>query len=235
MKYYRMISAEEAKAAFERGKEILFSNVAAPAARDLFLADKTMGTYNYCKKSYINGWRNGNPTPIFYFIEGEVPTVNITSNGDGSHCGLTDLYLDVEKKLRELILSGKDFQTERCGSKNELCSAQYTRAGGVLSVAVHSWIDELYGEGNLIYDALWDLPHEISALSDKTIEAIQNVAMECGIKDEVDTSENLPEGATFEDVMAAVERIEKENDQLLSDMFAMLENIVADFIAKEKK
>ena len=151
-------------------------------------------------------------------------TIECKTGSYASSWGLTDLYKENEQALREAIESGEDFETERFDSKKELLSAWYERKNGQLTVRVYAWMDDLWEEdawsiyddwvghsdevhSPLIEDALYeccgydgeDIPPEFW---DHLAESLYDVSTST-----VD-SEVLPGNATYEEVMAAVERLE---------------------------
>ena len=147
-----------------------------------------------------------------------------------SHCGLTDLYPEAEAKLRELLASGEDFATAPCGSKKELLSARYGREDGHVFVEVSQWIDALWEGDDLIYDAMWEVFHdEETELPESVIDRIRETCI-YDVEDCVTEQELLPADASYDDVMAAVLRLEDETEEELNDGYEFFKNVVADII-----
>ena len=169
-----------------------------------------------------------------YRIGHQILTVEI---GEGDYCskwGLTDLYEDCEKNLRDLLKTGIDFRTEWCGSKKELLSARYRREDGKVWVDVNEWMDDLWDDESLIYDAVWERLHtEDIEIPDDGIAFIRQIAIEMGIDDTIVISEELGVDATYEDCMAAVERLEDKTDEQLTAWYEELCNIVEDYVRNE--
>ena len=170
-----------------------------------------------------------------YRIGRKILTVDISEGGwYCSHWGLTDLYEKCEKNLRDLLKTGVDFRTEWCGSKKELLSARYRRQDGSVWVDVYQWMDDLWEEQDLVYDAVWTRFHrEDIEIPDELMEYILDVATECGVDESFQLSEELGADATYEDCMAAVERLENATDKETSRMFEVLCNIVEDAVKNE--
>lgn len=164
-----------------------------------------------------------------------VLVVDITNGGfNASHWGLTDLYEECEKNLRDLLKTGVDFETEWCSSKKELLSARYRREDGRVWVDVNQWMDDLWEDCDLIADAVWyRFRREDIEIPDEGIEYIRQIAGEMGIDDSATISEDLGCGVTYEDVMEAVERCQNATDKELSEWYEQLCNIVFDYVTHE--
>lgn len=164
-----------------------------------------------------------------------VLVVDITNGGfNASHWGLTDLYEECEENLRNLLKTGVDFETEWCSSKKELLSAKYSREDGRVKVSVNQWVDDLWEEGDLITDALWDrFRREDIVIPVDGFEYIKRIAGEMGIDDATTISEDLGCGVAYEDVMDAVVRLQNATDKELSAWYEELCDIVADYVTHE--
>lgn len=162
--------------------------------------------------------------------------VDISSGFYCSYWGLTDLYEECEKNLRDLLNTGVDFETEWCGSKKELLSARYRRRGGSVWVDVNQWIDDLWeGAGpDLIEDAVWERFHrEDIVIPTEGYDFILKLCREMGIDDTIVISEEVGENATYEDCMATVEVLMGKTDAQLNEWFEELCNIVEDYVRNE--
>lgn len=162
--------------------------------------------------------------------------VDITNGGfNCSHWGLTDLYEECEKNLRDMLNTGVDFETEWCGSKKELLSARYRRRDGKVWVDVNQWIDDLWEEGDLIYDATctaFDNREDIE-IPDDGVEYIKRIASECELDDTIVLSECVGANASYEDCMKAVEILMEMTDRELTGMYERLCDIVHDYVVSE--
>ena len=186
-------------------------------------------------------YRIGHPITIYDIADGGVYC---------SKWGLTDLYDECEKNLRQLIDSQDDFMTEWCGSKKELLSVQYGRIDGSFDVWVRAWMDDLWDSYDLICDAVYEVLHDdekyqlplsvqeklkryiednIDEEAEAFFENIRENAWEVDITDSVCHSVSFnPKGITYEKVMEAVEKLEDEAMAHLHRMYEVLCGIVAD-------
>ena len=159
--------------------------------------------------------------------------VDISNGGlNCSHWGLTDLYPECEKNLRDLLRTDADFETEWCSSKKELLSARYRRENGKVWVDVNQWIDDLWDTDDLIYDAVWNrFDHrEDIEIPDDGLQTIRDAALWLDVDDSVVISEEVGKDATFEDCMKTVERLMDATDKELARMYEELCNIVEDYV-----
>lgn len=165
-----------------------------------------------------------------YRIGKAIPEYDLSTGWYCSHWGLTDLYEECEKGLRELLNSGADFITDWCGSKKETISARYSRYDGHIHVEVCQSMDDLWEEGDLIYDALPSGAVGEDGLPGYVIDGIKrNAFFEC-IGDSTTETLTLPTNASYEDVMEAVEWAEIQTDKRLSGWFEKLKEIVREHL-----
>lgn len=167
-----------------------------------------------------------------YRIGHKILTVDISEGGlYCSHWGLTDLYERCEKDLRDMLDTKVDFRTEWCGSKKELLSARYRRQNGIVWVDVNQWMDDLWEEHDLVYDAVWDrFQRGNIEIPEETMVYILDMAIECGVDDTIALSKELGADASYEDCMTAVEQLENATDAELKKMYETLCNIVEDAV-----
>lgn len=148
-----------------------------------------------------------------------------------SHWGLTDLYEECEKNLRNLLKTGVDFRTEWCGSKKELLSARYLRVDGKVKVEVHQWVDDLWEEGDLMNDALEEkFPGKDIEISDELNDYIIDIVAESDINDNITLCRELGADATYEDCMTAVGQLADETNKQLTAWYEELCNIIEDAV-----
>lgn len=113
------------------------------------------------------------------------------------------------------------------------------RCGGEILVEVSQYIDDLWEEEALIYDALWSVQHDDERelppewqgrlqMSDEQTEYIRSLACDIGIDDHAEASAYLPGNASYEEVMEAVERLEGETDEVTTEYYKTLQGIVVD-------
>jgi hypothetical protein len=72
-------------------------------------------------------------------------------SGDGSHCGLTDLYPEREKALRKAILAWRPFTTGWWASKKEIASARIEFEDDAFTISVSIYNDfDTEGDGQVV-------------------------------------------------------------------------------------
>lgn len=147
-----------------------------------------------------------------------------------SHWGLTDFYEQSKQKLMDALNSGEEFDTGWFGCKKEIRYARICREDGHITVEVSCHMDDLYDEGgpDLIYDALWEERHTEEELPDDIIDYIIDEAIDVQIDDRTDVSETLPADASFDDIVAVIDRLEDEAESTNTDMYTQLRVIVAE-------
>lgn len=127
-------------------KDVIFADLTAAfdgRTRGLFGWDEeVLAADIYALSTTEPGWEE----PIRY----DVPGIN------GSHCGVSDLYPEVEQALSALIAGGHAFETGSISSKKELASWAMRRElrNGPIEVFVDVWMDDAE---DLIYDAVGEL------------------------------------------------------------------------------
>lgn len=157
-----------------------------------------------------------------------MPETNITENmwDEAAKWSVTDFYPECERKLRELISSGEDFDTGYFGYRKEPRASRIYRAGGKLTVEVNASMDSLYEDDDLIYDALFEVYGVEELLPDEVLTRINDLAIESGLNDYSEESETLPSDASFEEVKEAMDRLEESVLRENEDMYRELCGIV---------
>lgn len=145
---------------------------------------------------------------------------------------VSDFYPEAEKTLRETLASGEDFDTYEYSCKKEIHYGRITRENGEIVVSVRCYMDDLWEQTDLIYDALWDVADEETELSDETIEVIREAALDDGIDDSSVRAEALSAAATFDDIVAALNRCESAAEAKNDEMYKRLCEIVAAEVRK---
>lgn len=144
---------------------------------------------------------------------------------------ITDFYADSETILREALASGEDFDTNWFGCKKEIHYARITREEGEITVTVSVHMDDLWESDDLIYDALWSACRIEKELPEEIIDSIRDAAIWAGVDDSATCAATIPGSASYEDVVAALDKLETEADEESSHMFRRLEHIVEDHVA----
>jgi len=163
-----------------------------------------------------------------YRIGHEIPTYNIADGDYCSHWGLTDLYKDAEANLRDLINSHKtgEFRTGWCDSKKELQSFRLWFFNNEIMVEVREWMDDLYEDGDLIYDAIWSCFGKEFELSEEEENEIMDICSDGDIVDGVKMQKKIKRDATYSEIMNAIDELANETSKFLEDEFERVKNIV---------
>ena len=152
-----------------------------------------------------------------------------------SKWSISDFYDDAEKRLRDALMSGEDFETSWFGCKKEINYAQITREEGVVTVSVCCHMDDLWESDDLIYDALWEVTKAENELPEEIIDSIRDAALDEQIEDSSTWTEKLSSSATFEDVVKALDKCEANADRENTGMYKRLCQIVLDHVEYMKE
>lgn len=148
-----------------------------------------------------------------------------------SKWSISDFYDEAEKSLRDALASGEDFETDWFGCKKEINYAQIVREGGEITVCVSAHMDDLWDSEDLIYDTM----KEEVELPEDVIDSIRDFAIDDGIDDNTELSMTLSAEASYEDIVDALDTLEKEAMEENHSMFLRLTDIVDAFIQHMKE
>lgn len=171
-----------------------------------------------------------------YRIGHEIPTYNIADGYDCSHWALTDLYKDAEANLRDLINSHKtgEFRTGWCDCKKELQSFRLWFLKDKIVVDVNEWMDDLYEQSELIYDAIWSLYGREFELSEDEENEIKDMCFEADIVDEIVMHKEIKRESTYSDILNAIDELANETSKFLEDEFERVKNVVSCWVEENK-
>ena len=150
--------------------------------------------------------------------------------GDATRYGLTDLYPEAERKLRELLDSGKPFRTGWTSYTKEFVGFQISSNGATEVIVAAS--DDGIDEGTeLVGDAIDSLGIDYDFFSREEMEEIYNlVVLDGGYELEVaESSETLLYPATYEQIMDTLEKLGEENRKSLDETYEFLKGTVKQF------
>ena len=147
-----------------------------------------------------------------------------------SKWGLTDFYDGNDDVLRKAIESGEDFDTGEFGCKKEIRYARVHRERGELEVEVTAYMDDLWDEGDLIYDALWTVAKSSDELPEDIIDSIRDAAIDSGVDDHTYCNRYLPLDASYETVVDTISELEDEAEQTNEELYRVLCGIVEDHV-----
>ena len=143
-----------------------------------------------------------------------------------SKWGVSDFYAEAEETLSKALASKEDFDTGWFGCKKEIHSARITRENGETKVQVECEMDDLWEEGDLIYDALWEVAQTEEQLPDDVIDSIIDAACDEQLDDKTVTSIVLPADTPFFKIVATLDALEEEADTNNKAMYKRLCEIV---------
>lgn len=157
--------------------------------------------------------------------------IDICTGMYASQWCLTDFYEKSEQKLRDALASGEEFDTLWWGCKKEIHYARIMRDDEDITVEVSCHMDDLFDGDGLIYDALWEECHTEEELPDNIIDSIRDAAIDERIDDHTELSGSLPANATFDEVVAMIDRLEDDAEAENDSMYQRLRGVVAAYVA----
>lgn len=122
------------------------------------------------------------------------------SFNDWGSCGVGDFYEDPLKILREAVASGKPFNSGWHGWKHELQSMCVSRKDGKTIVECHEYMDDPYGDHELLGDFLEDCEWE-KIDNEDTLQVLEDEFFMFDISDSADEEAELPYDATLDDII----------------------------------
>lgn len=171
-----------------------------------------------------------------YRIGHEIKTYSLSNGLDGCKWGVSDLYEEAEKNLRELLTYSGEFRTKWCSCKKELYAFRLWFTDEYINVQVNQWMDDLYEcEGALIYDALEALDKHGVELSEEELDYIRDLCYESDVTDNLTECKIIDRNSTYEQIMETLETLAEITDKELEDYFDVVKNIVSYYLEIEKK
>ena len=159
--------------------------------------------------------------------------VSLTKNEYAFKWGLGDPYPDAEKKLRKLLVSGKDFETHEELCNKELLSFRLSSKSGVATVSVCAWMDCLYDDPVLVRDALYDLYGADMELTPEEEWEIAGIAIDSGIDERCTETESL-HSPNYERVIESAQECADRAMERLDQWYEDLKKIVAEYVEARK-
>lgn len=156
-------------------------------------------------------------------------SIAVIDLGEGSKWGLTDLYPECERNLRATLSKTDDFHVT-WDSKKELLSADIVKIDGRLHVTASAWMDDLWDQTDLIYDALYEVTGKEEELDDETIDEIRDMAYEVGC-DDTATAHWEGDCSKYDELMKIISNLENRAMEENSRQYKMLCEIVKEVIA----
>lgn len=161
----------------------------------------------------------------------QIPVYSLTSGLDVCKWGVSDLYEDAEKNLRELLTYSGEFRTEWCDCKKELFSFRLWFTDSEIKVEVSQWMDDLYEQVDLIDDAIWALKisgYKFGAeLNEDDFEKIRDMCFDAGIETEVMESKFIKRDSTYEEIMSTLNELADLTGKELDEYFEQVKSVVS--------
>jgi hypothetical protein len=161
----------------------------------------------------------------------EIPTYSLTDGLDACKWGVSDLYEEAEKNLRELLTYSGEFRTEWCDCKKELFSFRLWFTDNEIKVEVSQWMDDLYEQVDLIDDAIWALKssgYKFGAeLNEDDFENIRDMCFDAEIETEVMESKFIKRDSTYEEIMSTLNELADLTGKELDEYFEQVKSIVS--------
>lgn len=164
----------------------------------------------------------------------QIPVYSLTDGLDACKWGVSDLYEEAEKNLRELMTYSGEFRTEWCSCKKELYSFRLWFHDDYIDVAVSQSMDDLYDQYDLIDDAMWDLGKQNIELSDEEVDRIRELCMYSDVETEVAENEYIKRSSSYEDVMESLDRLADITDKTLKDHYERVKSIISYYLEVER-
>lgn len=140
------------------------------------------------------------------------------SNAYAAHWGLTDLYPEDERILRNAIDKRKTFDTGWVGCKKEIHYFRIISDGKVVTIQVSAEMDDYE---DLIYDAM---ETEVE-LTDDQVDELNNYWYESDMDSYTEAETTVPV-TTYENVMEIIEKMESKTDTQLESWFEIVKTWV---------
>lgn len=139
--------------------------------------------------------------------------------------GLTDLYPEDEKILRDAISARNTFDTGWCDCRKEIRSFRVISDGKNVTVQASAEMDDF---DDLIYDALED----DNELTEEQIDELRDMWSEAYEIDTCVSSEETVPLTTYEDVMSILGRLEDQNNTTLDSWFEIVKSWVKEVTSR---
>lgn len=164
----------------------------------------------------------------------EIPTYSLTDGLDACKWGVSDLYEEAEKNLRELLTYSGEFRTEWCSCKKELYEFRLCFTDEYINVIVNQEMDDLYEEYSLIEDALWNLGKQDVELNDEEINYIRDLCYDSDVTDSVTECKIIERNSTYEQIIETLEKLADITNKELEDYYDVVKNIVSYYLETER-
>lgn len=161
--------------------------------------------------------------------------VEYTPPGDAAHCGISDLYPDVRKKLEEIIESGVPFKTGWLNSKKEICGFTLFRKlmNGPINITVWAAMDE---DADLVSDAIPNsVPPDFLTCEDidAIVKAMDDEWWQIGYASETECTDTVPGNTNLDGILEKVSELLESADAQLTEAFEDVKSRVRNTIIEK--
>lgn len=136
---------------------------------------------------------------------------------DWGSWGIGDFYPGNEKKLKDAIESGEDFDTGWHGFKKEVQSMRIEKDHRGIEVSVHAEMDDAFEQMDLFTDFLTS--EELERITDEQVEEIRDYLYMTDFSCEVTDSETIDRDSDFDKIMETASKVRGECYKTLNDNF----------------
>ena len=147
--------------------------------------------------------------------------IELTDGCYAASWGLTGFYDDCYETFKKAIEAPDDFEAD-WGCKKEIDYCNVRREGGQITVSVTAWMDDIWEQYDLIYDALAEIGHEEYEFSDEAIDSIIEWAIDAGLEEYSTCTEEIPASADIDEICKTIDRLENEAGKNNREMFKQL-------------
>ena len=168
-------------------------------------------------------------------IAHKIATYSLTDGCYVSKYGVGDLYKEAENNLKILLTYDGEFRTEWCDCKHDLLNFRLLFNDERITVQVHAWMDDLYEEGSLIYDALEEFEFaKYLELEDWELDYIKDICSELGYYDETTETTIIKRDSTYEEIIETLNSLADTCSEKLEIIYENVKNTVFDYISHDR-
>ena len=136
---------------------------------------------------------------------------------DWGKWGVGDFYPEAEEKLREVLLSGKTFNTGWHGYRKEIESMCILKDAEHITISCSTSMDEVLEQEDLFSDFLTE--EEMKKLTDDLVDEIRDALMWGDFSEDAESDVQIPPDSDFDTVVRQAEELMQECHDRLDDYF----------------
>ena len=138
---------------------------------------------------------------------------------DWGKWGICDFYPEAEEKLREVIKSGKTFNTGWHGCRKEIENMCIQKDAEYITISCSTSMDEVFEQYDLFSDFLTN--EEMEKLTDELADNIREVLADpwCDFSEDSEGNVQIPVGSDFDTIVCQAEELMQKCKDRLDDYF----------------